>query len=393
MLDMRALHDQLTAMGEALRSQATVADGRLEAAMRLYEAAANDEAQLSARFAEYAALASPPWHLAALAGPLAGRHPLPPHPGPCTVVATDGSQIAPSHHEIAWCYVLNVGRILYTYGTGEPPLQDSRPSLHHREGDMRPTLGSRAVAMSEELLGALRDVQERQALVELAHLAVARRHPAIALSDGTLILWMLEDKPEAVREALLADHLACLDTLRDLRVPVAGYLSGTRAAEVTGLLRLAACPKPRLVCETCALETPPCEAAHWPVSDRRLWESRLAPGERSPLFASRAGILARYGPHRVLFFYLHVGAEVARIEVPAWVAEDAELLARVHALCYDQAQKGMGYPIALQEAHNQAVVTREDRARFFSLLGARMQQLGVRVSQSHKQLKKRTGLV
>jgi NurA-like 5'-3' nuclease len=119
----------------------------------------------------------------------------------------------------------------------------------------------------------------------------------------------------------------------------------------------------------------------------------LAPGERSPLFASRSAIVSRYGPHRIQFFYLHVGAEIARIEVPAWVAEDAELLDRVHALAFDQAQKGMGYPITLQEAHNQAVVTREDRARFFSLLAGRMQQLGVRVSQSNKQLKKRSGIV
>ncbi|MOA48017.1 hypothetical protein D3C78_1707040 [compost metagenome] len=69
------------------------------------------------------------------------------------------------------------------------------------------------------------------------------------------------------------------------------------------------------------------------------------------------------------------------------------MLERVHARAFDQAQKGMGYPISLQEAHNQAVVTKEDRARFFALLSMRMQQLGVRVSQSPKQLKKRSGLV
>jgi NurA-like 5'-3' nuclease len=104
--------------------------------------------------------------------------------------------------------------------------------------------------------------------------------------------------------------------------------------------------------------------------------------------------LRYYDDHqKILFFYLHVGSEVARLEVPRWVAEDAELLDRVHALAFDQAQKGLGYPITLQEAHNQAVVSREDRARFFALLSQRMAAAGVPVAVSHKQLKKRAGVV
>lgn len=393
MLDMRALHQQLTDMGDDLRRQAEVSDGRLAAALRLWEAAEAQPADLLERLAAFQTLAEPPWLVARPVEPWGVSRPLPAFDGPNTVVATDGSQIAPSHHEIALCYVLNVGRILYTYGTGETPLQDSRPSLHHREAELRPVFGRRAMAMSEDLLAALRDLQEREALVELARLAVQRRHPAIALSDGTLILWMLEDKPDDVRETLLTAHLALLDELKALRVPVAGYLSGSRGMDVVNLLRLVACPKPRLVCESCAQVSPPCEREHLPLGDRKLWEQRLSPGERSPLFESAAAVNARYGVHRVRFFYLHVGAEVARVEVPAWVADDPELLERTHALVYDQAQKGMGYPITLQEAHNQAVVTREDRARFFALLSARMQALGVRVNQSTKQLKKRSGIV
>ena len=33
-----------------------------------------------------------------------------------TVLSTDGSQIAPSHHEIAFCYLLNIGRVALHYG-------------------------------------------------------------------------------------------------------------------------------------------------------------------------------------------------------------------------------------------------------------------------------------
>ncbi len=51
--------------------------------------------------------------------------------------------------------------------------------------------------------------------------------------------------------------------------------------------------------------------------------------------------------HRIVFFYLHVGTEIVRVEVPQWVAASSMLLDQVHAVAYDQAQKGMGYPIAL----------------------------------------------
>jgi hypothetical protein len=246
--------------------------------------------------------------------------------------------------------------------------------------------------MTEDLLALQRNQQESAALVELAWLAVNRGHPSLALVDGTLIQFMLEKHEDGAE--FLRTHLDDLDQLRGLRVPVAGYLSNSRSADVVNLLRLVACPKVSLECTTCAQHQPPCERDHLPLHDRRLWAQKLAPGERSPLFYSSSPILQRYPDHqKILFFYLHVGSEVARLEVPRWVAEDRELLDRVHALAYDQAQKGLGYPITLQEAHNQAVVSREDRARFFSLLSQRMAAAGVQVAVSHKQLKKRAGVV
>ncbi len=38
-----------------------------------------------------------------------------------TVVAVDGSQIMPSHHEVHTCYLLNVGMALISYGAKLPP--------------------------------------------------------------------------------------------------------------------------------------------------------------------------------------------------------------------------------------------------------------------------------
>ncbi|MDB5101623.1 MAG: NurA protein [Cyanobacteria bacterium RYN_339] len=388
MLDLKLLHDQLAGLSQDLGTQAQDRSGRVQAALALLARADG----LGDRLDEYQELNDKPWRLAIPTGGVTETTPLPTFKGPSTVVATDGSQITPSHHEIALCYLINIGRILYTYGTGELPLQRSVPYLHHGD-ELRPKVGERRQPMTEELLALQRNQQESAALVELAWLAVNRGHPSLALVDGTLIQFMLE-KNDQQRDVFLRSHLDDLDQLRGLRVPVAGYLSNSRSADVVNLLRLVACPKERLECSTCAHHEPPCEEGHLPLHDRRLWAQKLKPGERSPLFYSSSPILKYYpDDQKILFFYLHVGSEVARLEVPRWVADDPELLARVHALAYDQAQKGMGYPITLQEAHNQAVVSREDRARFFSLLSQRMAAAGVQVAVSNKQLKKRAGVV
>ena len=93
----------------------------------------------------------------------------------------------------------------------------------------------------------------------------------------------------------------------------------------------------------------------------------LQPGERSPFWQSSADILDLYQDHAVYFCYLHVGAEVARVEVPQWVLEDESLCAMALRIVLTQVQKGYGYPIALAEAHNQAVVRGRDRNPFLLL--------------------------
>ena len=72
--------------------------------------------------------------------------------------------------------------------------------------------------------------------------------------------------------------------------------------------------------------------------------------------------------HQVHFFYLNVDDEVARVEIPKWVADDNNLLDLTHALVIDQCQRGHGYPVALSEAHEKAVITGADRELFWQMV-------------------------
>lgn len=330
--------------------------------------------------------------LAHSALPPADAFPAPPAPPAYVVVATDGSQIAPDRHEgFAGCYLLHISRIRIAYGADERPRLEAE--VHIEVDDEDPDEEERRAARA---LPLQRFAREMRALGRLA--AEAAGGPeAIALTDGSLIAWPLGDDPEndPARTEALAALREMLETARTAQVPPVGYVSGPGSREVVNALRVLACGAapgdcpPDCLCRTLRFAT-----------DAALFARLLAPGERSPLFTSQgqAGsfshVLSLYGDaHWIAFFYLNVGAEIARIEVPAWVAAAPALVERVHALCLDQARKGRGYPVALAEAHERAVVRAADRQAFLNLLTRTLVARGAPAAGTRKALAKRTRAV
>jgi NurA-like 5'-3' nuclease len=92
--------------------------------------------------------------------------------------------------------------------------------------------------------------------------------------------------------------------------------------------------------------------------------------------------------HAVAFFYLRLADEVARVELPEWMATP-ERLAALHTLILDQCERGPGYPIALQEAHEAAVISSVDRAAFAALLERELMEQGIIPRTSAKSSSKR----
>jgi NurA-like 5'-3' nuclease len=140
-------------------------------------------------------------------------------------------------------------------------------------------------------------------------------------------------------------------------------------------------------CPEC--ETRDCDAIAG-VRDRELVGGLLQPGERSELFISSSKIQQRYGAHQVHFFYLRVDDEIARVEMPKWVADDDGLLNLTHALVLDQCRRGHGYPVALSEAHEKAVVTGADAESFWRLVESSLVEEHLPVTGSAKNRSKRT---
>ncbi|MDX2230809.1 MAG: DNA double-strand break repair nuclease NurA [Leptolyngbyaceae cyanobacterium bins.349] len=390
MLDLSKIADQMQGMSHHLTQEASATRQRLERAQILMDQAFQRQAELLELKQVWRDRLN--FTAAAPIEPLNLRGSIAAPPAAHTVIATDGSQIAPSHHEIAYCYLINVGRIVLHYGQNRFPLLDSLPEVVYRPEDLY--ISRQWGISTEEWMGYRRTVAEAIVLAELGvgMLNSTSLHPTLALTDGSLIYWFLENLPNEARDRILTPILQSWEQLRQAGIPLAGYLSASRSGEALNFLRLQACPYETPDClSRCAgqRDRAPCQVLE-PLKDAKFWAVQLLPGQRSPLWRSSASILDLYGAHRVYFCYVNVGTEIARVEVPEWVVQDTALLNSSLSLIIAQVQKGYGYPVALAEAHNQAVVRGGDRTRFFALLEQEMIRAGLQnVGVSYKEARKR----
>lgn len=396
MLDLVKLSGQIPGLTQHLHQESKASQERLRRALQVFGRLQQEPQVWQSRHVDWGSYLS--FTCASPAEPLenwAARPKIEPLKGRHTVVATDGSQIVPNHHEIAYCSLINVGRVVLHYGTQQWPLLDSLPVLLYRSVELQQNSGLGA----EEVLALRRAQAEVEELAQLA-LSVPRRRATLALVDGSLIPWGLEPLSGQEQRLWLNPLLAALERLRAARIPLVGYISASRSSETVNYLRLGLCPF--LSCECYRYcnsdQAPPCQTFA-PLPDRVFWGSLLQPGERSPIWRSGAKVLDPFGEHHIHCCYLNVSegsvgeAEIARLEFPAWVAADEELLKRALAGVLSQVQKGFGYPVALAEAHHLAVVRGGERQRFFALIEQELIRAGLRnVAVSPKEAQKRGGI-
>ena len=391
MLDLTKLTQQMQGLSQHLTQEATASRQRLENAQKYFQEACKSQQQF--------VQVQEKWRdriLFANATPVEPLHTctdISVPPKIHTVVATDGSQISPNHHEIAYCYLLNIGRVVLHYGQNRHPLLDSLPEIFYRPEDLY--VSRQWGIKTEEWMSYRRTASEAVVLAELANNVTATLDdiPVLAMVDGSLVYWFLDQLPFDAREKILPPILEAWEQLREAQIPLMGYLSASRSIEGINFLRLLACPHNAPDCVSFCpnqMEKLPCKAFET-LRDTTLWATQLKPGQRSPLWRSNARILDLYQEQqRIYFCYVHVGSEIARIEVPAWVAENTKILDGALGLMLAQVQKGYGYPVAIAEAHNQAVVRGGDRTRFFTLLERQMIKAGLKnVGTSYKEARKR----
>lgn len=311
--------------------------------------------------------------------PLDGHWSAPPLPPQATILAADGSQIAPDRHaEVNYC-LINVGAIQMRLGQPEAPSIDVQTQLLYDE-----ELYTESGIMTEARVALLRDLNER---TRLASLAEGATPPVITFTDGPMELWGAKDSQDAAEyQRSLDEYQTVLRRLCDLDAITAGYVDKPAAGLVVRLLEVAMASESQLA----EIKN------YYPlrgVIDLDLFRRLLTPGERSPVYAIQSRSAPHYSNELALhFFYLNVGREghswPARVEIPAWVAADAHKLDDLHAVLVGQCQVmgSRAYPYLLHRAHEAAVVSLQEKEQVTQMITHELRSKGVDVGEtSHKQ--------
>ncbi|MDP9381734.1 MAG: DNA double-strand break repair nuclease NurA [Chloroflexota bacterium] len=202
----------------------------------------------------------------------------------------------------------------------------------------------------------------------------------VAFFDGSLVVSFAENLEPQTREFYIQQAVRLLSTSERTRVPLVGYVDSSRARDLTTML---------------AHAYPELEPAEL-VTDAGLLRGSMNWGDRTPAWlCNREGVLADYKAgegdgaadlsDRVCFLYLKTSASnvPARLDLPRWVVEEGQA-EDVAQIVRAEAVVGNGYPYAIETADAVAVITSEDRRRFYGLFEQFAERNGIRLRVASK---------
>ncbi len=282
------------------------------------------------------------------------------------LLTSDGSQIIPDPHDALPVALINTSRLCYEPGSGRAPqVEVFTRFLTDASGQIE------LDQVSEDLVSLKRDVEELRVLAEWQN---DSGHQVIALGDGPLELF---HQPRSAADFANAFDMyqSALRDLRSNKAIIAGYTDRQRSPLVIKMLE--------------SLD----EKFHLDgLDDLVLFSAVLEPGQRSAIFELWSTSSQKYtGDLALHFFYLNVGSKkfpwLARVEIPAWVAADADRVSLLQNALLEQCRL-MGtrpYPYLLHRAHEEAVVHFDEKEQLIARLALELQRHGLGIStQSNK---------
>jgi hypothetical protein len=307
--------------------------------------------------------------------------PLPDMPAEATLIAADGSQINPDRHlGIEYCLV-NVGAIQMTLGQPNAPTPTIQSTLYY---------GEDLFSMQEKIVALIRDTREREILADLAEGASGT---IVTFTDGPVELWgrqvALDKEEEQDEKKFFQRYQDALSKLYERKTITAGYVDRPRSDLLIRLLELA--PDTR--------KTADARKNRWlrGILDTEILKKIIRPGERSAIFGLLSPTSKKYRSIFSLhFFYLNVSLiegkpMLARVEVPAWVAQDPAMVDVLHAILVQQCQivPTKQYPYLLTRADETAVVSMDEKEQVDRMIAQEMYKRGVGFAEkSQKQQSK-----
>lgn len=280
------------------------------------------------------------------------------------VGSVDGSQIEDFDYIImysAYDFLINTGSIILDYKNSDVPYRVAEPKIFSineiREFIGLDTFDIRSYSKAD-LISSIRTYHEYN---EALNIIDRLSEKDLLLMDGGLVQWHLQDKPFELKRIIVDKISDVLNRCELKNIYVVGYISGSKAKDVVNCLKISNCKDNTFNCDRCKDEF--CSYLD-SIDDSFLFRSYFkADSDKyvaTPVFQSRAKITNIY-KLPVYFFYLYNNDEFARIEI---TEKNIKNISIITSELKDQLDKGFGYPVALAEAHEMAVISDSDKTNF-----------------------------
>ncbi|PID85268.1 MAG: hypothetical protein CSB13_08900 [Chloroflexi bacterium] len=300
----------------------------------------------------------------------------PPPPAAATIIATDGSQIMPDRHAAYLYYLINVGGIIYHHGSSLAPETFSFPKITYPKDDA----ASDTFDPSNGTISIERDLTEIETLARQTFHHRNDSDLTLAILDQRLLYWPIDGAVTAWGEAMTG--------IRQSGALLCGYIDrpGTQAV-VTLLKSITAVANPTFNWRTLGTKQ-----VNQGLTDRDIFGDLLQPGQRSKVFVNVSPFNEKFAAqdagNEVCFFYLNPSRsnqQIARVDIPRWVAENPASVSAVHALIIDQCRLLGDYPYVIARADEMAVVGHQDASELNFMIDVIMERHGIRAGLTAKQ--------
>lgn len=292
--------------------------------------------------------------------------------------ASDGSQIQPMPDISVPVAAVQVGWFENSHNPNIAYVKDVRVEVLPPDQVFVPRGG--VSVFSDQAVSLRRFALEVDVLCEWMHEHAGVRPVPVAFFDGSLVVSFAERLEPETRDFYIAQVVRLLRTSEETRVPLVGYVDDSRARDLTTMLG-------HLV---------PALDRGESVTDAGILRGLMRWGDRTPAWTcAREGVLAAYRAgegddetylgDRVCFVYLKTAEPQvpARLDLPRWVVEDG-LVEDVVQVVRAECVVGNGYPYAIETADAVAVITAEDRRRFYGLFEQFAERNGIRLTVASK---------
>jgi len=300
-----------------------------------------------------------------------------------TTFAVDGSQIPPSHDFSVPVAAIQVGWFENPHAPGGQYIKDLTfevlaPDELAGQSDEAGTEQRAEVSPFPDTQVNLRRFEmECRMLVDYMRARAGVRPAPVCFLDGSLVVSFARHMGAELRAAYVAAITDVIRTSQECQVPLIGYVDTSYARDlVTMLAYVFGLPAPTQ------------------LNDGGLLRVHMRWGDRSQVFvcARDDHVLPLYEPsaRQICFSYLKTTRDgnPARLEFPAWLAEQPAELERVLNVVRAECVVGNGYPYALETADAVAVISLEDRKRFYATFQQFAESQGLVIRYSRKALSK-----